>query len=341
MPKYYKVDPVAFTPFNDSPHFIKGEIGKINNVFKISGHCKKQTSEWYNIGGRTGLLQPHSFKFYALVKSKYPVGAYSIGINGKEFPSIYVSHFLHSNVELYSRNIGRNFFSGFSFDNNGDREQYGVKSPEFNSNDEIKLEIEYDSSLKELYCYANGDLIHKRKAVLKEFSLELRLELVGVECDYDIEFVDLTYISNDEDSNIKILNGWSPDNPPIFISYSHSDEDEVAKIKDRLNSEKVLVKGDWDFEIGDSLIKNICSYISSSSIILAIISKSSIQSTWVEMELEIAINLNQYKRSKLKVIPVLLDDCEIPTYLIGKIYYKYDEDFALLLRAIRQYGYYK
>ena len=69
---------------------------------------------------------------------------------------------------------------------------------------------------------------------------------------------------------------------------------------------------------GDDLIPRIAAELSKSDCVLAIISRNSIKSPWVTAELAQALQLEIAARGP-RVIPVRLDDCEIPTFLARKI----------------------
>jgi hypothetical protein len=53
--------------------------------------------------------------------------------------------------------------------------------------------------------------------------------------------------------------------------------------------------------------------------VVVVLSASSVKSSWVQHELEVAIN-NEITNRKVKVLPVLKDDCEIPGFLKAKRY---------------------
>ncbi len=51
----------------------------------------------------------------------------------------------------------------------------------------------------------------------------------------------------------------------------------------------------------------------------AIISRSSINSEWVKKELDIAMN-QEIQNKRVKVLPLLLESCQIPTFLVWKLH---------------------
>jgi hypothetical protein len=94
-----------------------------------------------------------------------------------------------------------------------------------------------------------------------------------------------------------------------------------------------------EINIGDSLIGKISKAISDMDFLLVVLSKSSEKSSWVTQELEQAIS-EQIRSAKVKVLPVLLEKCAIPTFLIGKLYAdfsvpgSYDHQLAMVARSV-------
>jgi len=70
-----------------------------------------------------------------------------------------------------------------------------------------------------------------------------------------------------------------------------------------------------------------------------VLSPRSVASAWVEQELEQAL-ANQMASRQVKVLPILLERCEIPGFLRGKVYADftqfsgYDESFARILKTL-------
>lgn len=53
--------------------------------------------------------------------------------------------------------------------------------------------------------------------------------------------------------------------------------------------------------------------------LIVLLSKHSIESEWVNKEVEIAMN-QEIEEKKVKVVPILFDDVELPGFLKGKRY---------------------
>ena len=106
----------------------------------------------------------------------------------------------------------------------------------------------------------------------------------------------------------------------VFISYSHKDRHFVLSLAQDL---KFLGADLWiDFthiKIGDSLIERIREGIDEVEYVGAVISKNSVASNWVQYELDVAMN-QEISGKKLKVLPILLDDVDLPGFLLGKYF---------------------
>lgn len=74
-----------------------------------------------------------------------------------------------------------------------------------------------------------------------------------------------------------------------------------------------------EIKVGDSLIDKIAEGIADVEFLGAVLSRNSVESNWVKEELRIAIT-REISGKKLKVLPILIDDCEVPVFLEHKKY---------------------
>ena len=208
-----KVSPRAFVPFNDAPRYLVAKIGRDRtDQVTISGRAKYHLEGWYNVGGRTSVLEAHSFIFSVEAIPVKNLGAYSVGILGASgVPRINLSHFLRSSVSLGRVECVRPFYSGFGFDEHGDRFQHGLPTPSEVVDNRHRLSVEYDHEYGLLSCSANGSLVEEIRGRLEGFSLELRLEAVGVEGEFEVVFDNLRYSSLDNRGNRNISLLQSPE----------------------------------------------------------------------------------------------------------------------------------
>lgn len=99
---------------------------------------------------------------------------------------------------------------------------------------------------------------------------------------------------------------------PIFISYSHADKTFVNKLATHLVRHNAHVWIDsWELNVGDSLIQRIQQAIQESSALLVVLSKASVQSEWCKKELNAGL-VRELEEKKVLVLPVLVEDCDIP-----------------------------
>lgn len=106
----------------------------------------------------------------------------------------------------------------------------------------------------------------------------------------------------------------------IFISYSSNDRLFVRRLRRALFDKGVRIWIDEaEIKIGDSLIEKISEGIADVEFLGAVISKNSISSNWVREELRIAVT-REITGKRLKVLPILIEDCEIPIFLEDKKY---------------------
>lgn len=129
----------------------------------------------------------------------------------------------------------------------------------------------------------------------------------------------------------------------IFLSHNSKDKPFVRKLKESLHEkgvEKVWVD-EAEILIGDSLINKIQEGINQTEYFGIVLSKNSIQSPWVQKELEQAM-LMEITYQNVKVLPLLLEQCELPGFLKGKLYADfttqdlYEESIGDLLRRLEK-----
>lgn len=116
--------------------------------------------------------------------------------------------------------------------------------------------------------------------------------------------------------------------PKVYISYSHDDRGFVENLAEDLIRRRILVWWDeWEIGVGDSLIAKIESGISSSSYLAIVLSPNSVSSQWVREELNAGL-IRQLRERRVFVLPILIEDCEIPVFLQDKRYADFREDYT-------------
>lgn len=120
----------------------------------------------------------------------------------------------------------------------------------------------------------------------------------------------------------------------VFISYSSKDVEFVNKLSAELVKKRVPIWLDqWEMRPGDSLIDKIQNAISESSFLLVILSKNSVESEWCKKELNSGL-MRELEEKKVVVIPVLIDECNIPLFLKEKQYANFKTNFETGFQAL-------
>ncbi len=125
---------------------------------------------------------------------------------------------------------------------------------------------------------------------------------------YDVRPTDMTYCGQ---------------NPKVFISHASEDKDRfVLAFAQRLRQRGVDAWLDrWEMLPGDSLVDKIFEEgIKNSQAIIVILSQYSVVKKWVREELDAAMVKRINKGSLL--IPVVIDDCEVPECLQATVWEK-------------------
>lgn len=126
----------------------------------------------------------------------------------------------------------------------------------------------------------------------------------------------------------------------IFMSHSSKDKFFVRKLADHLRSYGIKVWIDEaEINIGDSLTEKIGRAIEGTDYVGVVLSHNSINSEWVQRELQIALQ-KEIKGKKVVVLPILIETVELPPFLKDKLYAdftnpeKYENELLKLLRAL-------
>lgn len=113
----------------------------------------------------------------------------------------------------------------------------------------------------------------------------------------------------------------------VFISYSSKDREFVEKLCKMLIQKHIGVWLDkWEMRPGDSLIDKIQNGLETSSHLLVVLSPNYIQSEWCKKEQNAGI-MKEIKAKEVILIPILLEDCEIPIFLQEKVYADFRKNF--------------
>jgi len=121
-----------------------------------------------------------------------------------------------------------------------------------------------------------------------------------------------------------------------FISYSQRDERKVLFFANCIGRLGLKVWMDKKQLIGGQKIAHeIARSISKSTFYFVFLSKNSIQSNWVEYELNLAMKWENDKGAP-KVIPILIEKCEVPIEISGHSYIEAGESLDKAKNKIKQ-----
>lgn len=122
----------------------------------------------------------------------------------------------------------------------------------------------------------------------------------------------------------------------VFLSHSHPDKPFARKLSAdlRVNGHTVWID-EAEIKIGDSLIEKIRGGLDQVDHVCALLSAVSIQSVWVQRELDIASN-REIAEKRVVVLPLLLEDVPLPGFLQGKLYadFRNEQTYAASLQSL-------
>jgi hypothetical protein len=115
--------------------------------------------------------------------------------------------------------------------------------------------------------------------------------------------------------------------PRVFLSHSSKDKAFVEDLAKKLQFDGFSVWYDkWEIHVGDSIVQKINEGISTSDFLLVILSTNSVNSKWVQEELNAATIKNINSKGAF-ILPVLLEKCELPPLLSDKKFANFSVDF--------------
>jgi hypothetical protein len=124
---------------------------------------------------------------------------------------------------------------------------------------------------------------------------------------WDVDYVGLTYL-------------MEPQQHRVFLSHCWNDKPMARLLAAKLQERGI---GAWldeaEIGLGDSLIEKIRAAIDAVDYVAVLLSEASVKSEWVKREVDVAMN-QEIAHRRVKVLPIRLDTCELPGFLLGKLY---------------------
>jgi hypothetical protein len=130
-------------------------------------------------------------------------------------------------------------------------------------------------------------------------------------------------------------------NPKVFVSHASEDKNRfVTEFATKLRKNGVDAWLDkWEMLLGDSLVDKIFEEgLKEAEAVIIVLSKFSVDKPWVREELNASV-VNKIGKGT-KIIPIVLDDCNVPEALTSTLWEKiedlesYDNSFSRILSSI-------
>jgi hypothetical protein len=137
------------------------------------------------------------------------------------------------------------------------------------------------------------------------------------------------------------LGKLSPENE-VFLCHSSADKGHVRMVNDDLMNLGVSCWLDENkIKVGESIVAKIDEALGSSKTMIAFLSKRSVQSMWAKKEWQSFLS-RQLSGGQLKILPAVLDECQIPSILADIKYAdfrkSYHDGFKEIYKALEPKG---
>lgn len=125
----------------------------------------------------------------------------------------------------------------------------------------------------------------------------------------------------------------------VFISHSSKDKPVVRRLTaDLMNAGIKVWLDEQSIMVGDSISERISQALAKSDFFIIVISKNSMSSDWVQRELNATI-MAELSRRSVHILPVRLDDADIPALLSDRQYADFSKSYrdglTKLVQAIK------
>lgn len=125
-----------------------------------------------------------------------------------------------------------------------------------------------------------------------------------------------------------------PSGAKIFISHSSIDKPFAKTLCLDLEANGYIPwLDDLDIKVGESIPEKISQGLQDANFVIVILSENSVSSRWVEREWQ-TMFWREVEKGQVNVLPVLLQDCNIPELLKTKKYADFRGDFNYGLRNL-------
>jgi hypothetical protein len=122
--------------------------------------------------------------------------------------------------------------------------------------------------------------------------------------------------------------------PTVFLSYSSRDKHFASRLYAELTASDVTVWLDeHEIQVGDDIRIRIEEGLGKADYFAVVLSGSSVGSSWVQKELSAALTI-EIKRNNPFILPILLEDIEVPALIAGKKHADFRTDHQSGLDAL-------
>ena len=126
----------------------------------------------------------------------------------------------------------------------------------------------------------------------------------------------------------------SPKGAKIFISHSSFDKAFVRSLATDLAiiGHQPWVD-EWEILAGESIVERVSAGIEDADLMIVVLSQSAISSQWVENEWQ-SKYWAEINEKRVLIIPLVINDCTIPTLLRAKKYVDFRQDYTEALKLL-------
>lgn len=116
--------------------------------------------------------------------------------------------------------------------------------------------------------------------------------------------------------------------PCVFMSHSSCDKSMVATVALDLKERGISSWIDkFDILPGESIASKTEEGLEKCDLVLLFLSKAAIESNWIKTELESTL-WDEINSAEVKIIPIKLEECEIPKLLRPRKYVDFSKDYS-------------
>jgi TIR domain len=120
----------------------------------------------------------------------------------------------------------------------------------------------------------------------------------------------------------------------VFVSHATEDKPFVRELVEALKGQNLNVWLDEEeLQVGDSIVAGVSQGLKNADYLVAVLSKASVGSRWVQAELNATL-MEELSGKGVTVLPVLIEDCNLPTLLKDRVYADFRHDFNAGLQKL-------